>query len=166
MYAHPGKKLNFMGNEIGHFREWDEKREQDWNLLTFPAHQDFHRFMTDLNHFYLEHPSFSEQDYSLSGFHWLECNAEDLCVYAFSRFGKKETVTAVFNFSDQEREDFCLEIPDTAKLKRIFSSNLSAYGGSEQELEKEVVPDAETGDFHFTLKPFSAEYYLNVPTKK
>lgn len=51
MYAHPGKKLNFMGNEIGHFREWDEKRELDWNLLTFPAHQDFHRFMEDLNHF-------------------------------------------------------------------------------------------------------------------
>ena len=49
MYAHPGKKLNFMGNEIGHFREWDEKREQDWNLLDFPAHQDFHRFMADLN---------------------------------------------------------------------------------------------------------------------
>ena len=58
MYAHPGKKLNFMGNEIGHFREWDEKREQDLNLLDSPAHQDFHRFMADLNRFYSELPAY------------------------------------------------------------------------------------------------------------
>ena len=83
MYAHPGKKLNFMGNEIGHFREWDEKREQDWNLLGFPAHQDFHRFMTDLNRFYLEHPAFFEKDYDADGFQWLDCHSEERCVYAF-----------------------------------------------------------------------------------
>ena len=99
MYAHPGKKLNFMGNEIGHFREWDEKREQDWNLLDFPAHQDFHRFMTDLNRFYLEHPAFFEKDYDADGFQWLDCHSEELCVYAFERAGKKERIVAVFNFS-------------------------------------------------------------------
>lgn len=55
MYAHPGKKLNFMGNEIGQLREWDEKREQDWMLLDYPIHEGFARFMKDLNHLYLEH---------------------------------------------------------------------------------------------------------------
>ena len=104
MYAHPGKKLNFMGNEIGHFREWDEKRELDWNLLNFPAHQDFHRFMEDLNHFYLEHPALSEMDYDMEGFRWIECHAEDQCVYAFERRSKKERIMAVFNFSDKEQE--------------------------------------------------------------
>ena len=166
MYAHPGKKLNFMGNEIGHFREWDEKRELDWNLLEYPAHQNFHRFMTDLNHFYLEHLAFSEQDYSLSGFRWLECNAEDLCAYAFTRIGKKETVTAVFNFSDRELEDFSLELPDTGRLQRIFTSELASYGGREAKLQKELLPDPDENRFHFRLKPFSAEYYLNVPEKK
>ena len=91
MYAHPGKKLNFMGNEIGHFREWDEKREQDLNLLDFPAHQDFHRFMADLNRFYLKHPAFFEKDYDTDGFRWLDCHSEERCVYAFERAEKKKS---------------------------------------------------------------------------
>ena len=62
MYAHPGKKLNFMGNEIGQFREWDEKREQDWMLLDYPAHDAFAHFMKDLNKLYLEHSALWEKD--------------------------------------------------------------------------------------------------------
>ena len=63
MYAHPGKKLNFMGNEFGQLREWDEKREQDWDILSFPVHDAFHRFMKDLNRLYQEHPAFYQKDY-------------------------------------------------------------------------------------------------------
>ena len=76
MYAHPGKKLNFMGNELGQLREWDEKRQQDWNLLDFPAHREFHRFMIDLNHIYLQHLALSEKDYDPDGFRWLDCHQE------------------------------------------------------------------------------------------
>ncbi len=57
MYAHPGKKLNFMGNELGQLREWDEKREQDWEILKYPLHDAFHRFMKDLNQIYLDRKS-------------------------------------------------------------------------------------------------------------
>ena len=112
MYAHPGKKLNFMGNEIGHFREWDEKREMDWNLLDYPAHQDFHRFMKDLNRFYLEHPAFSEMDYDTEGFQWLECHAQEKCVYVFERKSEKERIMALrssifsANWSKLERVGF------------------------------------------------------------
>ncbi|MCR5230390.1 MAG: glycogen-branching enzyme, partial [Solobacterium sp.] len=53
MVMHPGKKLNFMGNEIGQFREWDEKKEQDWMLLDYPAHDSFHNFMMKLNEIYM-----------------------------------------------------------------------------------------------------------------
>lgn len=163
MYAHPGKKLNFMGNEIGHFREWDEKRELDWNLLNFPAHQDFHRFMEDLNHFYLEHPALSEMDYDMEGFRWIECHAEDQCVYAFERRSKKERIMAVFNFSDKEQE-IEIKCEDKKALKRVFSSEYKAYGSQEEKKEKIIKAKKEIATLN--LKPFSAEYYLIQPYDK
>ena len=163
MYAHPGKKLNFMGNEIGHFREWDEKRELDWNLLNFPAHQDFHRFMEDLNHFYLEHPALSEMDYDMEGFRWIECHAEDQCVYAFERRSKKERIMAVFNFSDKEQE-IEIKCEDKKALKRVFSSEYKEYGGQEEKKEKIIKAKKEIVTLN--LKPFSAEYYLIQPYDK
>ena len=172
MYTHPGKKLNFMGNEIGHFREWDEKRELDWNLLTFPAHQDFHRFMEDLNHFYLEHPALSEMDYDTEGFQWLECHAEEKCVYVFERctkerrnetgksrdqMNRQERIVAAFNFSDEEQE-IEIKCEDKKSLKRVFSSEYKEYGGQEEKKEKIIKAKKEIATFK--LKPFSAEYYL------
>ena len=172
MYAHPGKKLNFMGNEIGHFREWDEKREVDWNLLTFPAHQDFHRFMEDLNHFYLEHPALSEMDYDTEGFQWLECHAEEKCVYVFERctkerrnetgksrdqMNRQERIVAAFNFSDEEQE-IEIKCEDKKSLKRVFSSEYKEYGGQEEKKEKIIKAKKEIVTLQ--LKPFSAEYYL------
>ena len=172
MYAHPGKKLNFMGNELGHFREWDEKRELDWNLLTFPAHQDFHRFMEDLNHFYLEHPALSELDYDTEGFQWIECHAEEKCAYVFERCAKErksetgkhhdqmnrqERIVAAFNFSDEEQE-IEIKCEDIKTLKRVFSSEYKEYGGQEEKKEKIIKAKKEIATLK--LKPFSAEYYL------
>ena len=172
MYAHPGKKLNFMGNELGHFREWDEKREVDWNLLTFSAHQDFHRFMEDLNHFYLEHPALSELDYDTEGFRWIECHAEEKCVYVFERCAKErksetgkhhdqmnrqERIVAAFNFSDEEQE-IEIKCEDIKTLKRVFSSEYKEYGGQEEKKEKIIKAKKEIATLK--LKPFSAEYYL------
>lgn len=172
MYAHPGKKLNFMGNELGHFREWDEKRELDWNLLTFPAHQDFHRFMEDLNHFYLEHPALPELDYDTEGFQWIECHAEEKCVYVFERCAKErksetgkhhdqmnrqERIVAAFNFSDEEQE-IEIKCEDIKTLKRVFSSEYKEYGGQEEKKEKIIKAKKEIATLK--LKPFSAEYYL------
>lgn len=59
---------NFMGNELGELREWDEKREQDWDILKYPLHDAFHRFMKDLNQIYLSHPALYEQEYTNNGF--------------------------------------------------------------------------------------------------
>lgn len=157
MYAHPGKKLNFMGNEIGHFREWDEKREMDWNLLDYPAHQEFQRFMKALNRFYLEHPAFSEMDYDTEGFEWLECHAQEKCVYVFERRSEKERIMAVFNFSDQDQE-FEIRGKNIKEMKKVFSSEDTGYGGTEQEESKAVKIKEDSCSFH--LKPFSAEYYM------
>ena len=157
MYAHPGKKFNFMGNEIGHFREWDEKREMDWNLLDYPAHQDFQRFMKDLNGFYLKHPALFEQDYDAPGFRWLECEAKDKCVYIFERSSKKERIVAAFNFSDKE-QSVTVPCNGISSMKRVFSGGCRKYGGN--ETEKEKLLKEKNGSLAFTLEPFGAEYYV------
>ncbi len=157
MYAHPGKKLNFMGNEIGQLREWDEKREQDWDILTYPIHDAFHRFMTDLNHIYLSHPALYEKDYDREGFQWLDCHQEEHCTYAFLRQGESEQIAAIFHFSPQEAA-FSLSLPDVPMLKLLIASNMDIYGGTKQYAPA-ITPDKD-GIYSFTLPPYSAAYYL------
>ena len=158
MYAHPGKKLNFMGNEIGQLREWDEKREQDWDILTYPVHDAFHHFMKDLNHLYLKHTALSSMDYANEGFQWLDCHQEGRCIYAFERKDSTERILAVFNFSDQLQENYDLLIPDSKELKLLIASDMEQYGGTDRYPEK--TKKAENGLYTFTLNPYSAVYYL------
>ncbi|HJA11489.1 MAG TPA: 1,4-alpha-glucan branching protein GlgB [Candidatus Mediterraneibacter merdipullorum] len=158
MYAHPGKKLNFMGNELGHFREWDEKREMDWNLTDFPPHREFHGFMKALNRFYLEHPAFWVADEDREEFRWLECSAEEQCVYAFERRGGKERIAAVFHFSDREQE-IVLEIPGAEALEKLFDSAGMQNGGEQSCEKKKKTSGEKAASFLFRLPPFSAGYY-------
>ena len=71
MMIHPGKKLNFMGNELGEYKEWDEKVALGWNILKYPIHDSFHKFMIRLNEVYKTYPCMYEQDYGMDGFEWL-----------------------------------------------------------------------------------------------
>ena len=157
MYAHPGKKLNFMGNEIGQFREWDEKREQDWMLLDYPAHDAFAHFMKDLNKLYLEHSALWEKDYEADGFRWIDCHQEGRCIYVFERSSKKERILSLFNFSDQEQV-YELKLPDAQKLKELLNSNLAVYGGTQKR--KGAVKTIKDGRILLTLAPYSSVYYL------
>lgn len=157
MYAHPGKKLNFMGNEIGQFREWDEKREQDWNLLEFPLHQCFLRFMEELNGIYGSHPAFYEKDYDREGFEWIDCHQEEKCIYAFERISRKERVAAVFNFSDREQE-YLLKIQDARELEPLLSSEWKEFGGKETRSSKKLT--GSKGEFTVSLPAYSGGYYL------
>jgi 1,4-alpha-glucan branching enzyme len=130
MYAHPGKKLNFMGNEIGQLREWNEKREQDWDILKYPIHDSFHRFMKDLSKIYLNHPALSAMDYDQEGFTWLDCHQERKCIYAFQRKFGDDIIIAVFNFSDNNYSKFELNVGASKSLEMILSSNLEIYSGT------------------------------------
>lgn len=158
MYAHPGKKLNFMGNELGHFREWDEKRELDWNLLDYPVHQEFREFMKALNRFYLKHPAFFEADYERNGFEWIECNANEKCVYAFERRSSKERIGAVFNFSDAEQQ-IVLEIEDAGSLEKIFESACSMNNSEQIFVNREKSSGKSGARYSFRLPAFSAGYF-------
>ncbi|MCD8241734.1 MAG: alpha amylase C-terminal domain-containing protein, partial [Lachnospiraceae bacterium] len=130
MYVHPGKKLNFMGNEIGQLREWDEKREQDWDLRKYPTHDSFYRFMSELNTLYLAHPALSELDYREEGFAWIDCHQEEKCVYAISRKNRTEELIAIFNFSDREQSYTLPEQYTKKKYERRLCTDWEKYGGS------------------------------------
>ena len=129
MMAHPGKKLNFMGNEIGQFREWDESREQDWNLLRYPKHDELFRFIRDLNHLYLNHSALWQEDDREQGFRWLDCHQEGRCIYAMERRSEKERLVFVFNFSDQTQDGYQLPVEDCSGLRPILSTEWEEYGG-------------------------------------
>ena len=163
MYAHPGKKLNFMGNELGQLREWDEKRQQDWNLLDFPAHREFHRFMMDLNHIYLQHLALSEKDYDPDGFRWLDCHQEERCIYAFERIGSSERIIAVFNFSNRE-QIYQLKIQNPQTVQVLLSSNWVIYGGDETNYGANLT--TKNNILELTMKPYTALYMVTYSTNK
>jgi 1,4-alpha-glucan branching enzyme len=156
MIAHPGKKLNFMGNEIGHFREWDEKREQDWNLLEFPIHEAFYHYICDLNHLYLNHPALYAKDYDRDGFEWTQVHGEDRTVYGFERRGGGETILALFNFSDKGHSEV---LPGTlADYELLIHSNDEKYGGT-VENPKHCL-SVQNGKVVCALAPFSGILFL------
>lgn len=150
MMVHPGKKLNFMGNEIGQMREWDEKREQDWNLMTYPAHDSFYTFISDLNAVYLSHPALWKIDHFPAGFSWLDCHQEEKCIYILQRNASKEHLIAAFNLSDK-KHDVSLNIPGNS-LTELINTNWEKYGGS-------VPVEADAPGQTLTLAPFSGILY-------
>ncbi len=157
MYAHPGKKLNFMGNEFAQFREWDEKREQDWDIMKYPIHDAFHRFMIELNKLYLSCPPLWN-DFDTDGFRWLDCHEEEKCIYAFERRGGGRRIAAVFNFSDTEYIGFPLNIKTGNEIRLIISSNDERYGGAEYNKDC-TKHDVINGISHITLEPFCGKLF-------
>lgn len=160
MYAHPGKKLNFMGSELGQLREWDEKREQDWDILKYPNHDAFCRFMKDLNTVYEKNPAFWQEDYEREGFKWLDCHQESRCIYAFERRGMKQRIGIVFNFSDSVQEDYQVKIPGARGLTLLLDTNRDIYGGSDKNPQKHITLNGLDKAVKFTLPPFSGRCYV------
>lgn len=154
MMVHPGKKLNFMGNEIGQLREWDEKRQQDWDLRKYPVHDSFYHYMSELNHLYLTHSAFWEKDYDNDGFAWVDCHQEGKCVYVIRRRSGQEILTALFNFSawQQEYELPGMEVQDApGAAELLLHSDWIRFGGGTPEDDVTAVYRAGK----FILPPFS-----------
>ena len=156
MYTHPGKKLNFMGNELGQLREWDEKREQDWNLLEYPIHQQFHRFTRELNQMYLVSPALYKRDFRWTGFRWLDCQEGDL-VYTYVRESREQMMLAVFNFDSAAVEGYRVELPDIDAARLVFDTNWDKYGGTLEHQPKWL--DLEDDGLTLTLEPFSGKLF-------
>ncbi len=164
MMAHPGKKLLFMGSELGQFIEWDYKKELDWMLLQYPAHEKLHRFFKDLNSFYLDTPPLWEVDYSWEGFNWISNDDYSQSVIAFRRIGKDgKEIIAVCNFVPVERENYRIGVPTPGIYAEIFSTDSEIYGGSgitngdTIRSEKEPMHDCEES-ISLRLPPLSVIY--------
>ncbi len=135
MAAHPGKKLLFMGQEFGQFKEWAYEEGLDWLLLDFEKHKKLQRFSKELNHFYLEHPELWEIDYSWEGFSWISGDDKDNSTIAFRRIGKSgDEIIAMFNFTPVSHGEYRIGVPEKGTYKIIFDSALSKYGGGKPRL--------------------------------
>lgn len=152
MYAHPGKKLNFMGNEIGQFREWDEKREQDWDLLKYPNHDSFHQYMKALNKIYMKEPALSAWDDDPNGFAWILCGKEKDVVYIFQREVNEDKVIVVLNLSGLVYKNYHFNYGNGDTMKVLINSDWNKFGGSTKDTEKTI--KGVNGDFGFDLPAF------------
>lgn len=139
MVAHPGKTLDFMGNEFAQLREWDEKREQDWCLLGYPLHDAFLRFRRELGAAYRAHSALWERDYRADGFAWLDCEQLAPCCTAILRRSEGEHLAALFNLDSTEHE-YAVPLPEDDKgavgVTVLLDTDWQRYGG--------FSPDGET----------------------
>ena len=130
-YAHPGKKLNFMGNEFGQFREWNEKRSLDWHLVSWDSHGKVLQMMKVLNHIYKENSPFWEIDHYYTGFEWIWCDDADNSIVSFVRKDDHgNMILCVFNFTPVVRNDYRLGAPARGAWKEIFNTDAAMFGGS------------------------------------
>ena len=129
MYTHPGKKLNFMDNEIASFREFDEAKQLDWFLLDYPTHDSFKRLIRDLNLIYRNNPAFWKYDYSWKGFKWIDAdNAADR-VYSYIRYDDEKCFVVILNMSPVAYERFNIGVPTYGYFTEILNSEKDIYSG-------------------------------------
>ena len=162
MYTHPGKKLNFMGNEIAQFREWDEKREQDWQLIKIPLHDAFNKYIKRLNEVYDNYEALYENEYDSSYFKWLEVNAPEKSVYIYERGRDDHRIIVALNFSDNEYAPFTFKVEEELRLREIVNSDSDIYGGSTWGVRSDVTTTKEDDNLYnlsINLKPFSGIIY-------
>ncbi len=133
MMCHPGKKLTFMGVELGQFAEWKYKESVEWFLLDYEMHKKHQLFVRDLNAFYLDTPALWRDDFGWNGFSWLRPDDSQSCVSSFIRHdttGKSKDVIVVLNYHYEARENFVIDLPCSGKYKEVFNSNRTEYGGN------------------------------------
>lgn len=130
MYAHPGKKLNFMGNEIGQLREWDEQKSCDWFLLQYPMHDAFEKFMQDLQNIYVSNQAFFEHDYEYESFQWIDADNCQQNMFSFVRKSKEKDFLIVLNFSTNAYDHQQFGIPSKGMYKEIMNTQWNKYNGS------------------------------------
>ena len=134
MMAHPGKKLSFMGQEFAQFIEWDYKRQLDWFLLSYEAHEKMKYFTKKLNEFYLKNPPLYEIDYSWEGFNWISNDDYTQSIISFRRMASDgEEIIIVCNFVPVEREDYRIGVPYKGSYRTVFCSEWKEFGGVKEK---------------------------------
>ena len=141
MYTHPGKKLNFMGNELGHFREWDEKKELDWGLIKYPFHDSFQKYFAELGRLYATEPALYDGEYNPGCFEWVASESRDEGVYAWLRKGAGQTLLCVMNTQNTAHKKFPLYLKFPCGAEELLNSEASRWNGADK---------SRTRSFHTT----------------
>ena len=173
MFAHPGKKLLFMGQEIAQFIEWDYKKQLDWFLTDYDAHKNMQQYCKSLNKLYLSAPPLYEIDYSWEGFNWISNDDYNQSVISFRRIAKDGSeIIVVCNFVPVERTDYRIGVPENGNYKIIFSSDYKEFGGSTEKNSALIKSEKEEmhgykNSISLKLAPMSVMYLKsNKRTKK
>ena len=171
MFAHPGKKLMFMGSEFAQFIEWNFARELDWMLLGYPRHEGMRKYVAALNAIYKKEPSLWEQDTSWDGYEWLNVDDADRSSIAFLRKARSgRSMVCAVNFTPVCYNDFVIGLPCRGMLTEILNSDAPEYGGTGTRCKKRIKSVNEPFLEHkysarITLPPMSAVWYRLTPEK-
>ncbi|MCE5194273.1 MAG: 1,4-alpha-glucan branching protein GlgB [Nitrospiraceae bacterium] len=132
MFGHPGKKLLFMGNDIGQWDEWNFDKSIDWHLLEYESHRSLQKYVKDLNKFYKLEASLYEVDFVHNGFEWIDFHDTEQSIISFIRKAKNSENFLLFvcNFTPVPRTDYRIGVPADGIYKEVFNTDNSEYGGS------------------------------------
>jgi len=147
-FGHPGKKLNFMGNELASFDEWNELRSLPWVLKTFPKHDSVSRMMRDLNLIYEHEDALKIEEYNPAHFNWLMVDNADQSVYAFERRVGDSHLIFVYNMTGNYYNDYDIGVTREGTYEEIFNSDKDVYGGWNQYNGLPLTTIAEAGPEH------------------
>jgi 1,4-alpha-glucan branching enzyme len=131
-FTMPGKKLQFMGGELGQWTEWNHDTELDWSLQEFPTHAGISRLVKDLNRLYCSNPAMHQLDTSQEGFQWIDCDDAQNSTYSFMRRSSDhdDFFVVVLNFTPVVRENFQIGVPNAGYYREAFNTDSDIYGGS------------------------------------
>jgi 1,4-alpha-glucan branching enzyme len=162
MWAHPGKKLLFMGGEFGQRREWAHEESLEWHVLQYPEHEGLRRWVADLNRIYRAEPALYQNDFEQSGFEWVDCNDSEQSVLSFLRRPRDGSapLLVVCNFTPVPRLNYVVGVPGGGYWRELANSDATLYGGSGTGNLGGIVaaPVAAHGRFHslaVTLPPLA-----------
>jgi 1,4-alpha-glucan branching enzyme len=132
MWAHPGKKLLFMGGEFGQRREWTHDDALEWWVLQYPEHAGLQRWVGDLNRAYRQETALHQIDFDQAGFEWIDCHDADASVIAFVRRGRDGSapLLVVCNFTPVPRPNYRVGVPRSGYWRELLNSDAAGYGGS------------------------------------
>jgi 1,4-alpha-glucan branching enzyme len=170
-YAHPGKKLLFMGQEFAQRSEFSEDRSLDWHLLEYDSHRGVQRLITDLNKLFAAEPALHEVDFDWRGFEWLDCNDADNSVFSFLRRGKQpeDLFVVVLNATPVVRAGYRIGVPQAGFYQEALNTDSAIYGGSNignmGGIQAHPAPHmGRTHSLTMTLPPLAATFLKWLPS--
>ncbi|MCI7238720.1 MAG: 1,4-alpha-glucan branching protein GlgB [Anaerococcus sp.] len=141
--THPGKKLNFMGNDIATFDEWNENASINWDILKFPIHDDMNRYVRDLNYLYKDNKAFYENDYDEEGFEWKVVDDNVNSVFAYERRAGDERYLVILNMTNTYKGAYHIPYDENIIFKEVLNNLDKRYGGSRDADRKKIIKKGE-----------------------